>query len=144
MKAIVAAFLLCSLFAYAQDDPAHLLTNGGLNGRAWKNLSQSERVIFVAGFVTGTDHAVSLARGMEIAEKRKDELYSRFIWDSVVRSMSNAERSDALDRFYDAPENAPIEISNALDVVAAKASGESETKIKRMVSELLRKISKNP
>ncbi|MBS1876824.1 MAG: hypothetical protein JSU00_26660 [Acidobacteria bacterium] len=93
--------------------------------------------------MTGVSHATTLAMAMEAAEHRKDRRFSQFILQTALaRSMDNNDRCAALDRFYGTPEYAVITIADALEVIAARASGEDEAAINKMISGLLETLAR--
>src|ERR1700685_4523222 len=105
MRAIllVIAFSVCG---WGQA-PAPMTTKGFYNGRFWKNLDSSSKLIFLAGYNNGATLAATLA-APDFAH------FDKVTKEVLPSTLSGNEASAALDRFYSTPENAPIEIANAL------------------------------
>jgi hypothetical protein len=111
-----------------------LLTDGFSNGRAWNamavnnKLTIDEKLEFLMGFRE--------AASVVIITVVKPELYDEVFKDFWPSSLTNREIIDALNRFYDTPENRPISIANALTVVAKRAAGVDETTIQKLIEDL--------
>jgi hypothetical protein len=52
------------------------------------------------------------------------------------------EVSASLDRFYTVPENGPITVASALEVISFRASGADEAAVQKMISDLLKNLTK--
>jgi len=55
--------------------------------------------------------------------------------------MTLDEIAASLDRFYQAPENGPITIASALEVISLRASGADEATVQKMISGLLKNLT---
>ena len=108
---------------------------GMWNGRFWKTLADNQKLIFVFGYSNGANFVV-LKTTTNFPDYKEA---SATLWPSTL---TYEEIKLALDRFYDTPENGPVSISGALQVIAARAKGTSEDLIQKFVVELRAAASK--
>jgi hypothetical protein len=123
--AVVLALVLLSVFS-AKGQPSDAnhyagQTNGRVNGRFWKSAPEAGK----QGFVTGYAEALTTASLAAITFEA--------LWPA---KLTVRETMAALDKFYDTPENAPIPISSALIIVAARADGVDEAKIQKEIAKM--------
>jgi hypothetical protein len=106
------------------------------NGRFWRKLNENEKNIFLFGFSSAVE-VVTIALTPNF-ERYKNT--SKAFWP---RNLTIAEVHSSLDRFYDAAENGPIPISNAIYVIAERAGGTDEESVQKIITDLRAKASKN-
>jgi len=83
------------------------------------------------GFLLGYEQAFAYRSAMDGMELSKFEELKKRFWPTLTLN----EIESALDRFYDTPENGPVQITDALRVVAAKANGGSADEIEQLAEE---------
>lgn len=93
-------------------DPTTVRTAGMSNGRYWKTLSAEDKVIWFLAYADGVaGGAMFFGGGMQKAAT------------ILPMQLTPAESREALDRFYDLPENLPLPLSAGIFLVSFKASG---------------------
>jgi hypothetical protein len=134
---LVIAFALCAL---GQDAAT---TNTMFNGRAWKGMTKSERKPFLVGYINGVIYGsiCALSDGQPVTAARVDSL-DRLKKQLFPSTMTLDEILASLDRFYDPPENAPIAIPSALEIISTRASGVDESTIQKLISNALKDLAK--
>lgn len=107
-------------FPLISQSPPDEKTGPYLNGRFWNNCSDTLKL----GFVMGFGEAVGYCDG------------------DAVPCLQFGELRHGLDRFYDAPENLPINIRVAMHLLAKKTSGMEPVAYERELA-LSRAAAKN-
>jgi hypothetical protein len=111
-------------------------TGGDWNGRFWKFLDHNDKGVFLIGYSSGQDAlAIVMGQGDFERYKRASSVY----W---ARTLTPAEISLALDQFYLQPENAPIEIKNAIHCISERAEGADEQVLQKEICDLRSQASK--
>lgn len=124
---LVIAFAVCGWGQNPSAAPTS--TKGFYNGRFWKSLDVSSKLMFLAGYNNGATLASTFAAA-DFAS------FQRVTKQVLPSTLSGYEVSAALDRFYDTPENAPIAIAWALTVISDKASGADDASIQKSIERL--------
>jgi len=119
--------------ASSADRIATYKTGGQYNGRFWKSLESNEKIVFVFGYKSAVREAtIAFAAGDRDRYNKLVEV-AKIFWPG---GLTGAEISSALDHFYETPENGPIIISDALEVVARRLTGEDEGTLQKLISDL--------
>src|ERR1700733_8774255 len=134
---LIMAFSVCAL---SQNTTT---TNGLANGRLWKSIqTNSAKSGFLFGYSNGVTYGAlsALFDGQPVTAERADSIdhLQKRLFPST---MTLEEVAASLDSFYDPPENAPITIASALEVISARASGADESTIRRIISGLLKNLT---
>jgi len=98
-----------------------LETSSMPNGRSWPHMSSLDRAVWVWGFQSGVMATLgSTTKDGEpiVSESRRTEIINHYF-----SNLSRQEIAKGIDRFYDAPENAPIDAASAVQYVTLKVSG---------------------
>lgn len=99
------------------------------NGRAWRLMNKGQKAAWVTGYGQG------LTMGSLFAGQAWDK-YAQTYSTHFPANLADIEIADAIDHFYaDAPENAPIPISDAIWYVAQKAAGAPSSILDGFVAE---------
>jgi hypothetical protein len=131
----IAVFVLgtvvCGLTAHGQQPAnpggnAPPTTDGHANGRFWKGIEDITKTAFIVGFQDG-----ALAIALESTPKFDEG--KALLKPAYPNSLSVGEIRAALNKFYETPENAPIQIMHALRVVALSANGGTDEEISALV-----------
>jgi hypothetical protein len=110
-------------------------TSGRYNGRFWRILNEDAKTGFPFGYAEATDlQMVLTAPDVESLKKFKPLFWPPRLTFEEIRA--------SLDRFYDVPENRPISISDALEVVSKRVTGASEQDLEVYITKLRAKSSK--
>ncbi len=135
---LVMALSVC---AFGQNSAT---TNGLANGRLWKSVNTaSEKKGFLVGYLNGVTYsAVSALGGSQPITTATADSIDHFTKQLFPSSLTLDEISTSLDRFYNPPENGPITIASALEVISARASGADESVVQKMISDLLKNLTK--
>jgi len=113
-KLLLLLVLAVPVLAQAPDP---YKTNSLDNGRAWRLMNRAEKAAWASGYGEG------LTRGSMLAGQTYDKYATTYL-THFPANLANIEIADAVDRFYaDAPENAPVPVSDAIWYVAQKAAG---------------------
>jgi len=108
---------------------SNLTTGGHWNGRYWRTLSTNEKTSFMAGYSNAVESVAAVLIGGDFEHfKRTTAIF--------LPSLTIGEITRALDLFYETPENGPIGITNALHVIASRASGTDAATIEQMVNDM--------
>src|ERR1019366_3925064 len=105
-------------------------TAGNWNGRFWRSLDHDGKIVFVLAYGSAVQEVTIAQSGGKL--DRYKELIKPF-WPT---GLTGAEIVLALDRFYDTPENGPITISGAIEVIAQRAYGANDAAIEKTIDEL--------
>lgn len=106
-------------------DPEAIKTKGHLNGRLWKGFTDNERIAYMLAYA---DTVAFLSVLMSSKPEDLEALTHKF-WPGLTYR----ESIDALNRFYDVPENGPIEIMFAMTIVADRAHGVSNDEVETLI-----------
>jgi hypothetical protein len=93
-----------------------------------RKLGVDEKLEYLMGF----REAASVVIIVAVKPELDDEAFKDF-WPA---RLTNREVIEALDRFYDTPENRPISIANALTIVAKRAAGVDEPTVQKLIESL--------
>jgi hypothetical protein len=133
---LMATLLSC---ARGQDDSTNQFRSSGLyNGHAWINLVANKKLLvdeklwFLSGFRDASLSA-SIAATEPTPGGGGDDKIFRKGWPA---SLTMREVIEALNRFYETPENRPIPITYALMLIAGRSNGSDEATIQKLVSDL--------
>jgi hypothetical protein len=99
------------------------MTCGQENGRAWHDMDSPTKVGFILGLRATMAHLA--IRGVVDLEQRHRYLVDQLTFGETAR---------AVDRFYETPENMPIPILWAMEVIANRGGGADATTIERMTA----------
>ncbi len=100
-----------------------------MNGRYWKAITGNEKIAFVLAYGDAID---------QIALKTSDNFdrYKAVMKPFWPGSLTGNEIVSALDNFYVMPENGPIAVSSALEIIAQRTFGADEATIQKAITEL--------
>jgi hypothetical protein len=143
MKNLLLLIALLSVQCMAQDAPgktASLTTMSISNGRRWRVLSDEAKVVWLVAFRDGL-MAAFLTSCYKANDATTESIASQMRL-SYPEKLSYGEVRSALNHFYDTPENGPIPISLAMQVVVESATGVPQSKIDDFISSL-RKAANN-
>jgi hypothetical protein len=139
----VLGFLLLATIASVAQGPSSpskpddtpLRTHGFMNGRGWRTLNGNEKLICLSAFRDGLawGYGIGQGKGSQSTPTPSLNLSGMF-----PERLTWAETSSALDRFYDTPENGPIFLPGALQIVTMKAVGVDESVIEEHLQQLRR------
>ena len=133
---MVIAFVVCASGQNAAT------TSGLANGRLWKSVSTtSEKKGFLVGYLNGILYGTISAFG-DVQSSVATNSANRLKKQLFPTTLTLDEVSASLDRFYAAPENGPITIASALEVISFRASGADEAAVQKMISDLLKNLTK--
>jgi hypothetical protein len=119
----IFAFCLLVPVINAQKDVLSR-TDGWLNGRAWKEMPDSAKTMYIIGFFDG--HRLPTGTDMEGYKKTQEELHS---------SLSFSEIRSEIDSFYRQGANGPLPIWIGMHYVAKKAKGATSKELGEYLSE---------
>jgi hypothetical protein len=118
---ILSLTVCIALVAWSQDRsplPEQTLLKdsaGRWNGRLWKTFNANEKAVFLIAFSSAIDQAaLVVTKGRTSSSKLAAVLFPG--------KLTGQEILSALDKFYDAPENAPVAISDALMGVSRRSN----------------------
>jgi hypothetical protein len=129
MRIPVFALLLIAM-AYGQQTSVDR-TGNLFNGRAWKSWDAGHDLAR-SGYLIGVAEATKTVKCIS----KNEELSPEFPF--VLRPV---EIIEALNRFYDDPENMPIPIRWALHIVSLKVNGKTSEEIHATIERLRRSVS---
>jgi hypothetical protein len=113
------------------QDPAQAAWTFGLaNGRAWRVMPQGAKLFYLEGV-----RAAIVVAGQR-TKHTPCEAYSDRLTDAYsVEGLKGGEVAEAIDRFYDQPENLLIAAIDALEIVSARARGVPQNVIDSRISD---------
>jgi hypothetical protein len=145
---LVLAVLSSAVQATSQgrSDSAPFKTAGYCNGRFWKLLDDEAKLNWIEAYSDGVTFAVMGIyissggdTGASSATRAKIDSTSRAKLDSFFPSgLTWGEVRTALDRFYDSPENGPIPVPSAVQVLTMKVAGVQQSAIDKRISYIRR------
>jgi hypothetical protein len=135
--------MLCSVIltsvAIAGEDP--IFTAGSINGRAWHNMTDNEKLYYAAGFMDGVVQGTGDTRDAASAECRQASPQSSQIKARYLSPRASLnELRMAVDGFYGDPANIAIPIFEAFRMTVKQAAGVSAAAIDYEVR-ILRKLA---
>lgn len=141
MPKLALILALATLFCAAQvtpeqrPDSAPFRTAGFCNGRFWRLLDDQSKLAWVEAYSNGVTFAVFMTfsggpgdpalPGESAIQAKIESLFPSLTWGEV---------RTALDRFYDSPENGPIPVPEALQVLTMKVAGADQSAIDKRIS----------
>lgn len=131
---LVAVLVLSAMVGWPQSNRDVSLTNSFRNGRAWRNLdSVQAKVSFLVAYRDG------LAFGFMMG-KRVDVDLNKDLAPFFPKNLTWEETAVSLDRLYEVPENRPIPIMNALQIVTLQGLGVSKERVDKAIEDLRKPI----
>lgn len=122
--------LACAVLSCAAQAPDPVIVTGGYsNGRLWKILDPDTKVFFIEAYHDG----YLFATGVICSGVKRDEEKVGF-----PLALTKGEIRAALDQFYDVPENGPIPVMHAMQIVALKAIGTPQSAIDKHLADVRR------
>jgi hypothetical protein len=149
MKA--TATLLCLLFVipcFSQELDSHspIQSTKLAEGGFWQALNPACKTIWLRAYLEGV--SVTAVReaikpsALDASGNSKPAPFT--VYDTLIpKNMTWEEARIAIDDFYSEVENLPIPISNALEIVAMKARGDSSQRIQQILT-MQRRAAKTP
>ena len=129
----IALLFAVVCFGQAADDP--MFTDSFANGRFWKAMNDGQKLAYLVAYKDG------LVEGF-IASGERDVKDLKSNVDALLpRNLTHRETLQAVTRFYDTPENAPIPIRDALEIVVLKADGVAQVVIDEVIADDRRKAT---
>jgi hypothetical protein len=125
----VTVVLLTALNGWSQSSKNVNLTCGLSNGRAWRAFGTVEtKLVFLVAYREGVIAGTVAARHgkTNLKEDLSYQFPAELTWE---------ETATALDHLYDFPENRPIPISNALQIVTLQSAGVSKGLIEKDIED---------
>jgi hypothetical protein len=122
-----------------QDHAEPGRTFGEWNGRVWRGMPKDVKL----GYMEGVEAGLAAAFMQEINTPCESQGKGILQAHSAI-NFTQAEVIDAVDHFYDQPENLLIRITDALEIVAAKTRGVPHDVIETKISERRRAANEAP
>jgi hypothetical protein len=119
---VSAVALGLNLVAFAADSDDRF-TLGGLNGRGWSGLSESEKVCYLRGIYDG----VGLVNDLKTLRR---------LTDAVWVDVPHEEIAQAVDAFYADSLNRRIPVISALTWVKRKSKGATASELDQMAARI--------
>ena len=134
--------IIFAAVAVAQDsqDHAPFRTFGVINGRGWRVFSPDSKISYIEGVKAGLGMAVVRTP----VDSPCDVLNKGTVAAFSAEGFTQGEILEAVDRFYDQPENLLIKITDALEIVSAKARGVPQDVIETKTSQRRRAANEAP
>jgi hypothetical protein len=133
-------------FSQELDSYGPIQSTNLAEGRFWQTLSPACKTIWLRAYLEGV--SVTAVReaikpsAVDASGKSKPAPFT--VYDTLIpKNMTWEEARIAIDGFYSDGENLPIPISNALELVAMKARGDSNQKIQQILT-MQRRAAKTP
>ena len=113
-------------------------TAGFCNGRFWKILDERAKIDWLEAYENGVKYAAitfgDISSNQVMANKIRLLFPDGLTWGEV---------RIALDRFYDAPENGPISLPDALQIIVMKVVGLQQSAIDKHISDVRQLANKS-
>jgi hypothetical protein len=119
---VVLAFIFVALLTAQQPDAAVR------DGRFWRSSPSEMRIGFLIGYVAG------LTNGLANFTSDEKDIQNRV--RAAWPDLTNGEIEEAVNRFYDPPENRPFLISVAIQVITMKSKGMAQSHIDSFLNAL--------
>ena len=131
--ACLSALSILAQVMSAQTGAAQGRTGGFCNGRFWNVLDEQTKIAWIEAYSNGVTYALlstTIARSATPADSaavsaRIESIFPRLTWGEVRK---------ALDHFYDAPENGPIPVPEAIRVLSMRVAGIPQVEIDKRVT----------
>jgi hypothetical protein len=127
---IMAAALLAGGLHAQNQDSAPRPGVFGANGRWWKSSSEAEKIGYVLGYENTVEYLFYTLGVTHLPFERFKDFQAAYLCKLKMSEMANA-----LDRFYETPENGPIDVVLAIAVITKRANGTDESKIQKMIED---------
>jgi hypothetical protein len=102
------------------------------DGTVWRSLPDATRLGYIAGFSEGLGQGIT----SNTTDVKEIDRQTRENWPDLTFG----EVKEAVDHFYQTPENRPLPIITAIRVAAMRSSGMTQAQIATFVSAMRQKV----